>query len=641
MYCPECGTKIDDDCRFCPECGTQIVSDEEETAVQPSQPVAATPQATDTAPFANPSANVEEDITEPDPVEPQEGKEDPLPEPVCWGLILTNVKLLALKFNVTEDQLLGVFKQFIHYKRTIGISYQLIDAGNYTYHKHGFFSKPKTVSLTANDSWSDYGALLMDMHEYEVSKKLPESQYLFIVGSEDIVPMPAIRTYLSKEVEKDRTIDTDLLYAYPYGPEMLQKLETLDIYRYEALFYVGRLPLATDATVEDLVSYLNRDIACQEGIPVDEMYAHCDMNWKNTTAHEVKVIREQRLFPVWKVQFPQNSYYNDLFLSPPLRFDTDNKEFMTQRFFNIDANLFLFNLHGCPTAHVGHYSASYPNHKDWVDAVHPKFVQQCKYPNIMVSQACYGGRFIGEKKDTSMIMSALSNQTLAFVASSRSAWGSVDCQGSTPDNAPMAFSDVLASYFLQQVLMGMSVGMAFFNTRSYVFQYRGDGNPQDAVTIAEFNLFGDPTLFGNTDVDIQDKAQTTAGAKVSRPLGTNQKSASKIASARTAFSGGNKAPLAKPDQKLGVKTEVLQSKAAGGQQSLLDQVRSQVDANMIAICKTMGQHLYAQYGIEAREPSCVLRDTYPDGHREIKAMYDDMMVSADEHGKVLEVSALK
>ncbi len=619
MYCPECGTKIDDDCRFCPECGTQIIDDEEEVAVQ---------------------ATASDEGNQNESAEPQAAPhEEEMPDAVCWGLILTNVKLLAQKFNVSEQQLKALFEQFIHYKRTIGISYQLIDASNYTYHKHGLFSKPKTVSLTSAHSWADYADLLLDTHNYEVSKKLPESQYLFIIGSEDIVPMPVIKTYLSKEVEKDRTIDTDLPYAYPYGSEMIEKLESLDIYRYEALFFVGRLPLALDATADDLVSYLNRDIANQEGIPVDEMYAHCDMNWKNTTAHEVKVIREQHLFPVWKIQFPQNSYYNDLFLSPPLRFDADKQELLTQRYFNIDANLFLFNLHGCPTAHVGHYSASYPNHRDWVDAVHPKFVQQCKYPNIMVSQACYGGRFIGEQKDTSMVMSALSNQTLAFVASSRSAWGSVDSQNSTPDTAPMAFSDVLASYFLQQVLMGLSVGMAFFNTRSYVFQYRGDGNPQDAVTIAEFNLFGDPTLFGNTDVDVEQPSQGKAqpsGSKAYKPSGKGVKAAPVAA-----FKGANKAPLASQNQPLGVKTEVLQSKSAGGQQSLLDQVRSQVDANLIAICKTMGQHLYAQYGIEAREPSCVMRDTYPDGHREIKAMYDDMMVAADEHGKVLQVSALK
>ena len=24
MYCPQCGTKIDDEARFCPECGTRI-----------------------------------------------------------------------------------------------------------------------------------------------------------------------------------------------------------------------------------------------------------------------------------------------------------------------------------------------------------------------------------------------------------------------------------------------------------------------------------------------------------------------------------------------------------------------------------------------------------------------------------------
>ncbi|MBR5600431.1 MAG: zinc-ribbon domain-containing protein, partial [Bacteroidaceae bacterium] len=35
MYCPECGTRIEDDSRFCPECGTPVMR--EESASQPTQ----------------------------------------------------------------------------------------------------------------------------------------------------------------------------------------------------------------------------------------------------------------------------------------------------------------------------------------------------------------------------------------------------------------------------------------------------------------------------------------------------------------------------------------------------------------------------------------------------------------------------
>ena len=76
MFCPECGTRIDEKgARFCPECGTRL--DELEEPAQPADPTATAPTPAD-------SATAKEDSAE-------------------WGLILTNCRLLAAKLHMKGD----------------------------------------------------------------------------------------------------------------------------------------------------------------------------------------------------------------------------------------------------------------------------------------------------------------------------------------------------------------------------------------------------------------------------------------------------------------------------------------------------------------------------------------------------------
>ena len=99
MYCPECGLKIDEkDVRFCPECGTEIEEFEQQDAMK---------------------------------MHSVESKE----EMYAYGLIFTNVKKLAAKMNTEECTIKNLLENFIDAKKSFGVSYQLVDAGNYTYLK--------------------------------------------------------------------------------------------------------------------------------------------------------------------------------------------------------------------------------------------------------------------------------------------------------------------------------------------------------------------------------------------------------------------------------------------------------------------------------------------------------------------------
>ena len=125
--------------------------------------------------------------------------------------------------------------------------------------------------------------ILMDVHNGEQAGGDEISQYLFIIGSNDIIPMPCIRHYISDDANDD-SIDTDILYAYPYGKEMLALLENQEAFTYDQLFFVGRLPLGEDASFEDLRDYLERDVNYSLGFPMNEAYGQCDPTGKKVSS---------------------------------------------------------------------------------------------------------------------------------------------------------------------------------------------------------------------------------------------------------------------------------------------------------------------------------------------------------------------
>ena len=102
MFCPECGYKIDEvGACFCPECGTKIEEFEQQIA--------------------------EDKMA----VDSKDGM-------YAYGIIFTNVQLLAHKLNAEEHDVRLLLENFIRAKETFGVSYQLVDVGNYTYRKRNF-----------------------------------------------------------------------------------------------------------------------------------------------------------------------------------------------------------------------------------------------------------------------------------------------------------------------------------------------------------------------------------------------------------------------------------------------------------------------------------------------------------------------
>ena len=133
MYCPECGTRLDDDALFCPECGTKVMREAE-------------------SPAAGTSPEPQREQQQPERAEqPQRTERQPAPTPeeqpdtravFARGLILTNIASLSQRLKVDSVALRGILENYIEDLKNIGLSYRLIDASDYTY------QKSRTISRT-------------------------------------------------------------------------------------------------------------------------------------------------------------------------------------------------------------------------------------------------------------------------------------------------------------------------------------------------------------------------------------------------------------------------------------------------------------------------------------------------------------
>ena len=543
MFCPECGNKLDNDMLFCPECGTKVEQESEKSSE----------------------------------------------DPVLKGILFTHIPNLAKKLSVSPQDISNLLESFIQLKSEQGVLYKLADAGA---EPKGFFNRRR--NLTQDSPWHEYADILKQIHDEETRKHEEPSTFLFIIGGDDIVPMPAIPHYLGDEAsDADKKIDTDILYAYPYGAQMNEAIRSGQIFYYDALFYIGRLPLATDAVYQDLAGYLQKVLE-NPVININAGYGQCDPHWMKVTEKVTSRINREQLFPNYN-PLPKDLLYSKLFLTP----EVDHK--VIGQVFNTNAQLLFFNLHGSAAKETFYFlGQSVKDSGDWRVAIYPAAIAACKYPNVVVSEACYGARFIGFDKAHSMLLSAMAANTLLYLGASRVAYGQPDPRD---PNSPvhMSNADIITGEFVNNMLDGLPAGAALFEARRCLHQASEIG-PVESTTLVEFNLFGDPTLF-----IMNTKMEKAPAPTANSNIGT-------LFTPTTATCKLENVPV-----KIEEDTKPM---------SLLTQVRAQVDANIAEIQSKINDQLYKQWGISPRKPISMSRTTSLNGQKGYEIQYD-----LDEHKK--------
>lgn len=500
--------------------------------------------------------------------------------PSC--IMFTNIKSLALSMNVEQKELKSLFNMFINEKRSIGLNYHLLDAGDYTYQKKGFWNSSKHVSLNSdNDVW-DYMDVLGDFNEKITKETGLAPEYLFIIGGDDVIPMPCIRHYIKND-KHDDTIDTDLLYAYPYGKKVLDLFENMEIFKYDQQFFIGRLPFGNDASIDDLYNYLYRDLEQTMGVTLKEAYGQCDPNWQRTSAAVAGEIIAGNYMRNYDGRLSNEHYYNRLILSPMVYNEN------VHQVFNTEAQLYYYNLHGGNAVRSkGYFGAMYGTNQT-VPVIEPEHKTTCENPNFVISEACYGARFIGLDKAHSMMLSSIHNKTMAFVGSSRVAWGAVDQSNNSA--VGLSYADILAKYYMKAIMQGATAGQALYLARYHVLQACHAGDLKAALTVTEFNLYGDPMM-----------AMGVPREKVSLE---------KAVAPNTPFH----------EKDIVVGCDVEEVKCKGEENSLLARVRNAVDNNIMQIHDSINRQLYANYGIEPRNVDSIFKVRYADGYQEFEFNY--------------------
>ena len=379
------------------------------------------------------------------------------------GIIMTDSVRLARKFNVSQTVVLSLLRGYID-NVSPRISYQLLDT----------FQQPSR-------QWQAYHQALYKNRYLTFQNRL---EYLFIIGSDDIIPVPEIRNCMV--TNRTEMVPTDILYGYNISYLGQQEADVNILFQSRLSYHVGRLPLGTDATLDQLQNYMIRSASyCHSGVPVQLAYGQCDPHWKLVSSEVVADLKECELLP--DIEAPASVLYDKLLLSPYITCETIG------RAFNRYSNLYYFNMHGSDHPERPFFLGASLEDDEMYPGIGPETIGTAKYDNIVITEACYGGKYIRLETRQSMLLSAIFSSTMFYLGSSVVAYGTID--KGFENGAKIGSADIMAKEFISNLMKGYSAGDALHRTRQTLFEVSHSVMAaSNLLTIYEFSLYGDPSL---------------------------------------------------------------------------------------------------------------------------------------------------
>lgn len=267
------------------------------------------------------------------------------------GVLFTNLRALSRKFGTDAGAVRKLLAAYAEASLTHGIRYHIIDAADYAF-INPEAGDDRRVSLSPSDSWVGHGYLLADYFRFGRSTSEDETNYLFIIGGSDVIPMPVVPQYISDPDYSDTDIDTDIPYAYLLGEKTYPMLGSAEIFQYEQYFHVGRLPLAEDASLDDLAGYLRRAAKAPGTLGIGRVYGQTDLTWLSASASVSEPFRRHKLYR-GDERLDERIYSRNLFISPCV------ERSIVDKVFDRNADLYYFNLHGSDAPTACSFYASY------------------------------------------------------------------------------------------------------------------------------------------------------------------------------------------------------------------------------------------------------------------------------------------
>ena len=360
--------------------------------------------------------------------------------------IVTNRSALKVKYGAGESDIREALNKLIAADKSRGLKTQLIDISSTSQMKR---VKGKPVSSVTNlrqtKSAVDkiYQALVPD--------------YILLLGSIDVIAHQDLVNPAAGD--PDQTADSDLPYACEHGYS--RKIEDF----LGPTRVVGRLPDLTGADDPTYLLELLDTAAEYESRPKKDYTDYLGISakvWQGSTRASLKNI------------FGSSA---DLKTSPP-----DGPGWTAAQ---LRRRSHFINCHGAQAdfKFYGQQGSQYPDAHDasLIDG-------RLAVGTVVAAECCYGAELYDPSVtagQAGICNTCLANGSYAFFGSSTVAYGPADGNGA---------ADLMAQYFLKNVLSGASTGRAALQARQEYLLKNPVLDPIDLKTMAQFNLMGDPAV---------------------------------------------------------------------------------------------------------------------------------------------------
>lgn len=461
-------------------------------------------------------------------------------------IVFTDSKRLAAKYRAMQQEVLLLLQRNLEVN--LDIEFLILDAADYK------------EELGSNPSYTEYKKVLADFMLGMGISPSPKLS-LFIVGGDDVIPMPRIVSPINEE----ELLQADMLYCF--NDEGLNSLDAS-----KARCNVGRLPLESGSLPsklhDDLQSYFNlSNMVLNNGIKVENVLMTSTESWLPASNDMVRGLPTNVLPHIFEAT------NENMYISPRLSVDD---YYVIKHYKNdIDkADLLMFNLHG---SDARGYSSFYGEGLDGHNTPEAFTCEMLKHSGarIINTVACFGGRYLGYSRNDSMLLSSMyGGGVLLYAGSCTSALGRTGRIHHIAQDAlmPSGYSESFMKLYTLYLFKGISAGEAFLSAKCdyYNLCHNLDGEDRALATVLMFNLFGMPILKVNQKKNVIQEAR---GIKQVKPM-----SKTKVYSYRSVKDSHKVSPVC-----------------------LLEQVRSAVDRNLQLIQNIVESNLYKYWGLDPRD----------------------------------------
>ena len=543
-FCTECGTSLDLEASkelFCFNCGAQLLHDDVPSHEDaPVQKTVAPPLPPKVPPMPPRPSSTNKNVPTPPRIPPM----PPLPGKIqtnissndlasnelsakrpdtlqsgynTYGIILTDSRKIAKQCRSTSNDIFNIIKNYTHQLSKFGHQYIIFDYDSTRYQ---------------NNNWQNYVIELSKFYDNQSIK--PE--YLFIIGGDEIIPMPVIDNESGISV-RDYDYETDIPYAYLMSYGIEDMVWDCSLYRYKPNLYVGRLPFGIDFEKRQLTSYFDKVIdALNRDFSISNCFSLSARNWQKASETVLANLELNNKF----IDFSPEISLRDV-----------------EEVFDTTSDILYFNLHGNDAPEDPCFSG------DKGAAISPIQISNLENYNVIITEACYGAKFIGYNTDESMLLNSLNKNTLTFIGSSRIAFGAFDHN--------LDSADIIAHSVLGLISKGYSMGQALSIARIKNLKESqkrlGYADGYSKITAIEFNLYGEPTL--------RVKNTTTNQKSIEEDTVVVQQTSPKLVN------------------------EIIYSKSSN--QNILDSVRASVDLEFEEISRIIQAELYNKYQLTSND----------------------------------------